>query len=657
MGNTIKFGQLTAAKKEDIKAIVQDAQDKATSRQSVNTSNVNSIFNNNETDGNKNSTANVAIAMAGGQDALNELSEKQIKEYVTLAALMDADGDGTISDVEFEAAARGSGSGNVQQFDAPDIDELYNNIDIADEEQLEALTTEINAILAELAPEAEQEVKGINLENSGVKQNDDGTFSVEVERYGSSVDGRNANSTLYGIIGNAYPDLSTEDREAVLNQIAEMNGIEDVNLIITGQEIKLPVIRHDDDGNIQFFEKAEEAEEAENTEDNDSSAGEEKVLYGDGNGYHIQVTNEDGSITTFTRAYDGTESAKTTTSADGSQKQTVYADGRTDTYNYEDGQLSSLTVKESDGTTKEYEYADANYREGHPTTIKTTNSDGTYSIETRTYNEDGSVASKDIQNYDAEGQAIETENSEIYNDLLSQLNSEADINERASLLNTALSGDYGLSAQQKADLINEVLGGMNVEGDAQYYVKGNKDIANDLRTNINSVITQLSDEELVDFAQQFATSYGASLNDFMGQTKDNSDVNIAYVDRLVDLYSNAGSNLNTVLETFPITESVQELLKGDTETSKVQEILEGTLDNIQYEGGDLKVDNMAGKITSKSDLCDLLDDSSYTDEQKAYILSQLNPADLTAYIRDINSNSKEEKYLTQVLKLIADASV
>lgn len=113
MGNTIKFGQLTAAKKEDIKAIVQDAQDKATSRQSVNTSNVNSIFNNNETDGNKNSTANVAIAMAGGQDALNELSEKQIKEYVTLAALMDADGDGTISDEEFEAAARGSGSGNV----------------------------------------------------------------------------------------------------------------------------------------------------------------------------------------------------------------------------------------------------------------------------------------------------------------------------------------------------------------------------------------------------------------------------------------------------------------------------------------------------------------------------------------------------------------
>lgn len=597
--------------------------------------------------------------MAGGQDALNELSEKQIKEYVTLAALMDADGDGTISDVEFEAAARGSGSGNVQQFDAPDIDELYNNIDIADEEQLEALTTEINAILAELAPEAEQEVKGINLENSGVKQNDDGTFSVEVERYGSSVDGRNANSTLYGIIGNAYPDLSTEDREAVLNQIAEMNGIEDVNLIITGQEIKLPVIRHDDDGNIQFFEKAEEAEEAENTEDNDSSAGEEKVLYGDGNGYHIQVTNEDGSITTFTRAYDGTESAKTTTSADGSQKQTVYADGRTDTYTYEDGQLSSLTVKESDGTTKEYEYADANYREGHPTTIKTTNSDGTYSIETRTYNEDGSVASKDIQNYDAEGQAIETENSEseIYNDLLSQLNSEADIKERASLLNTALSGDYGLSAQQKADLINEVLGGMNVEGDAHLYVKDNSDIANDLRTNINSVISQLSDEELVDFAQQFATSYGASLNDFMGQTKDNSDVNIAYVDRLVDLYSNAGSNLNTVLATFPITESVQELLKGDTETSKVQEILEGTLDNIQYEGGDLKVDNMAGKITSKSDLCDLLDDSSYTDEQKAYILSQLTPADLTAYIRDINSNSNEEKYLTQVLNLIAKASV
>lgn len=170
--------------------------------------------------------------MAGGQDALNELSEKQIKEYVTLAALMDADGDGTISDEEFEAAARGSGSGNVQQFDAPDIDELYNSIDIADEEQLEALTEEINAILADLAPEAAQEVKGINLENSGVKQNDDGTFSVEVERYGSSVDGRNANSTLYGIIGNAYPDLSTEDREAVLNQIAEMNGIEDVNLII-----------------------------------------------------------------------------------------------------------------------------------------------------------------------------------------------------------------------------------------------------------------------------------------------------------------------------------------------------------------------------------------------------------------------------------------
>ena len=207
------------------------------------------------------------------------------------------------------------------------------------------------------------------------------------------------------------------------------------------------------------------------------------------------------------------------------------------------------------------------------------------------------------------------------------------------------------------DLINEVLGGMNVEGDAHLYVKGNDDSANALRTNINSVIAGLNDEEFMAFADQFKKSYGESLNEFMGQTSNNSEVNQNYVDRIVSLYSNAGSNLSTVMEAFPITESVQELLKGDVETEKIQAILEGTIANVEYEGNDLKVDNMAGKITSKSKLCDLLDDDSYSPEQKAYILSQIAPAELTAYIRDINMNSNEEKYLKQILGLIANVSV
>ena len=94
-----------------------------------------------------------------------------------------------------------------------------------------------------------------------------------------------------------------------------------------------------------------------------------------------------------------------------------------------------------------------------------------------------------------------------------------------------------------------------------------------------------------------------------------------------------------------------------SKTEKIQAILEGTIANVEYEGNDLKVDNMAGKITSKSKLCDLLDDDSYSPEQKAYILSQIAPAELTAYIRDINMNSNEEKYLKQILGLIANVSV
>ena len=581
--------------------------------------------------------------------------DKKLREAQSelITAFADVDGNGSVSRVEAENLAALDGEAGISQAD---IDKLYESLDIGSDATIDELLDAIDEILNPTA-EGDKDVKGINLENSGVKQNDDGTFSVEVERYGSSVDGRNANSTLYNIIGNAYPDLSEEDRDAVLNQIADMNNIENVNLIYAGQDIKLPVIGHDENGKIQFSDTAKEAEAAQD------GVGEEKVLYGDQSGYHIQVTNEDGSVTTFTRGYDGTESAKTTTSADGRESRTELSDGSVHTYNYdEDKKLSSLTVENADGSSKEYEFTDENYREGHPTKITTTNADGSYSIEERTYNEEGKIETTTTTNYDAEGNEVGTEtfdaaSEEAYNNLLNQLNSESDIKERASLLNTALTGEYGISAQQKADLINEVLGGMNVEGDAHLYVKGNDDSANALRTNINSVIAGLNDEEFMAFADQFKKSYGESLNEFMGQTSNNSEVNQNYVDRIVGLYSNAGSNLSAVMEAFPITESVQELLKGDVETEKIQAILEGTIANVEYEGNDLKVDNMAGKITSKSKLCDLLDDDSYSPAQKAYILSQIDPAELTAYIRDINKNSNEEKYLTQILGLIANVSV
>ena len=104
----------------------------------------------------------------------------------------------------------------------------------------------------------------LNTNNNGIKYNEKtGEYSVQVERWTGKgkVNGRKENSSLNGIIDNAYPNLNSADRKLVLKYIQEMNKqIKDVNVIHTGDTIKLPVLEFDSKGRVTGYKKAEKSE-------------------------------------------------------------------------------------------------------------------------------------------------------------------------------------------------------------------------------------------------------------------------------------------------------------------------------------------------------------------------------------------------------------
>lgn len=263
------FGKLTIKQSEELKTLLSKANDSNSAKTlKGDYGSLNSIFNNKQADGVNNTTQNIAMALAGGEDAFGDLSEDEIKQYVATAALMDGNQDGIVDEDEFNGLKGLSGVENTAQIDATDIQALMNAKVFGDDADLDSLMTEINSILDDVSVEdTKNTAKGINLNNSGVVMNDDGTCSVNVEPWNSKADGRAANDCLSRIISNAYPDLSSGDRKVVQAQICEMNGIENPNLIYSGANLKLPVISYDENGKIQFSDKLEEQKEVAKEED------------------------------------------------------------------------------------------------------------------------------------------------------------------------------------------------------------------------------------------------------------------------------------------------------------------------------------------------------------------------------------------------------
>ena len=118
---------------------------------------------------------------------------------------------------------------------------------------MEALKDAISSVVSEYNGEAQNyDGEGIEgFENTtGLIDNGDGTYSVEVQEWGSdALDGNEyANDALSRIIANYYPDVEmySEEYDKVLEEIMSRNEqITDPNLIQTGDKIELPVPEYD----------------------------------------------------------------------------------------------------------------------------------------------------------------------------------------------------------------------------------------------------------------------------------------------------------------------------------------------------------------------------------------------------------------------------
>ena len=122
-------------------------------------------------------------------------------------------------------------------------------------------------------PEEVEEENGISTENTGVKRNEDGTYSVTVETFrGGKVqeDGdvmRYPNGSFWGIVTNAYPEISEADKEKVYEMIGEMNDFDwNSHVLQTGEELKMPILEYDENGRVTGYHKESEVKEAEETE-------------------------------------------------------------------------------------------------------------------------------------------------------------------------------------------------------------------------------------------------------------------------------------------------------------------------------------------------------------------------------------------------------
>ncbi|MCR5260912.1 MAG: hypothetical protein K6C94_03665 [Candidatus Gastranaerophilales bacterium] len=289
----------------------------------------------------KTSVSGQEFAEALSGKTFAELNQVQKAQYQLLSAFADTDGDNSITKDEVTALDL-TEDGVISQ---EDIDQIYEELGIGTDASVDELLDAIDEILeAKEATEAAktgstspatatgstaaaaatdavkpEDIKGINLENSGVVPHVDAngnvTFTVQVEAWGTQADGRQANDCLTRIISNAYPDATAAEKQAIMSQICSMNPqIQDPNLIYTNDTLKLPVVNRDENGQIQFAEstKAQATDEA-------KSSGSTSAAANTGSSTATAATKPSGSTSATTgTASTGSTSAATRTASTGS---------------------------------------------------------------------------------------------------------------------------------------------------------------------------------------------------------------------------------------------------------------------------------------------------------------------------------------------------
>ncbi len=289
---------------------------------------------------------------------IDELTKAEKAQMQLVAAFADADGDNKINETEAKNLA--ALDGDDKEITQKDIDKLYEELGVTTEAELEDLLADIDDILngGSAAPASSTKRTGsagstaatasssstaatasssstaatsstsstaatsgtqagkfqpdekMKAENGILFDEKTGEYSVVVEKWTGA---NGENSSLYGIMSNAYPQMSSAERQQVLNYIQEMNPeITDVNLVYTNQNIKLPVLTYDESGNVSGYKKtADEVKETEST----SATGSTAATSSTGSAAATSATSATGSTaatasTGSTAATSGTTASK-----------------------------------------------------------------------------------------------------------------------------------------------------------------------------------------------------------------------------------------------------------------------------------------------------------------------------------------------------------
>ena len=383
---------------------------------------------------------------------------------------------------------------NLKNSDISDetIEKIYNVLASGDldgpdngADSMGALKDAISSVVSEYNGDSQNyDGEGIEgFENTtGLIDNGDGTYSVEVQEWGSdALDGNEyANDALSRIIANYYPDVEmySEEYDKVLEEIMSRNEqITDPNLIHTGDKIELPVPEYDESGAITGFKTHEEVQ-ADNESKEEETDEKDKV---------IESSNSQDTTSTTSEISDEVKEDLEALGLD-PDKVEVVQEGDTIYYNQyiNDNSNTYISISyDSNGNITKESYEDGNlkitekYDENNKLTEKTE------------IQEDGSSVTNI---YDENGKVIESSNSQDTTSTTSEISDE--VKEDLEVL--------GLDP----DKVEVVVGDENIT----YYVQDNISITYDLGDFISK---NYNDESGNTFATE---NYDSATNELTGRT-------------------------------------------------------------------------------------------------------------------------------------------
>lgn len=574
---------------------------------------------------------------------IDELTQAEKAQMQLVAAFADADGDNKINETEAKNLA--ALDGDDKEVTQKDIDKLYEELGVTNEAELEDLLADIDDILnggstsatssssstaatasssstaatasssSTAATSSTSSTAATSGTQAGKFQPDEkmkaengilfdektGEYSVVVEKWTGA---NGENSSLYGIMSNAYPQMSAAEKQQVLNYIQEMNPeITDVNLVYTNQNIKLPVLTYDESGNVSGYKKtADEVKETESTSATGSTAA--------------------TSSTSSTAATSSTGSAAATsaTSATGSTAATA----------------STGSTAATSGTTasKNAQYINdviANAEEF----LKNADDDD--------YSEFTAYVEKSLDNTSLS----DADKLQMFNDLLK----------------LAKSGNIGyefvtsfgdkISSEDKADAV------LNLVNDKNYQPQNYTDIANDyVLASMKDMIADGNIDKALELEDAYNKRFGENNNTLRYSSISTED----WANYTADLYSAAAKQgrLDDILklDQYDSVTALQDGVKGKKEDKVMSELfanLSETLpDEINLNQAD--ADAYEVKISSGSveeNLNEVLNSTTLNDSQKAYYLKQIMSSnDFVSEFRDMKAG-KQEGMLKDILAQVA----